>query len=376
MVRADINTGGWDIKFDYENLQEALIYVGLMHNHFGKSRESDFSPLELIAGRRLSKPTSALFGSTVLAEIPSSLQKDCPNETRQIECAYLHPGIDHGPIVQGKMRIDGQRYLARFSARNVRQITPISWKADLCDSFLNKFDFDGGPDDLAIEPPRDPKGIVGDEPQDDLPVPLEPPKSVRNPRVQFDDEDLRQFEKQFDLKRPDLDDTKTPAQKKARFDDGEKLSLKRSYSKTPGCPSCDTGMVAPGIRHSAKCRRINQPVVVPETPQRGSDTDMGEPDANVAVGVENSECDYSPTTAPPSPQRDIEVEIPQENEFVERSKRRHDDEADDVGRELKRERLDELRDDNALGRNHGSSLHHLADCPHADFASYRTQFVG
>ena len=29
VVRADINTGGWDIKFDYENLQEALIYVGL-----------------------------------------------------------------------------------------------------------------------------------------------------------------------------------------------------------------------------------------------------------------------------------------------------------------------------------------------------------
>ena len=115
VVRADINTGGWDIKFDYENLQKALIYVGLMHNHFGKSRESDFSPLELIAGRRLSKPTSALFGSSVLAEIQSSLKKECPNETRQIECAYLHPGpgMDHGPIVQGKMRIDGQRYLAR-----------------------------------------------------------------------------------------------------------------------------------------------------------------------------------------------------------------------------------------------------------------------
>ena len=45
----------------------------------------------------------------------------------------------------------------------------------------------------------------------------------------------------------------------------------------------------------------------------------------------------------------MEIEIPQENEFVERSKRRHDDEADDVERELKRERLDELLDDNALG---------------------------
>lgn len=57
--------------------------------------------------------------------------------------------------------------------------------------------------------------------------------------MQFDDEDLRQFEKQFDLKRSDSDEAKAPAQKKARLDDREKLSFKRSYSKTPGCPSCD-----------------------------------------------------------------------------------------------------------------------------------------
>ena len=51
--------------------------------------------------------------------------------------------------------------------------------------------------------------------------------------MQFDDEDFRQFEKQFDLKRSDSDEAKAPAQKKGRLDDREKLSLKRSYSKTP-----------------------------------------------------------------------------------------------------------------------------------------------
>ena len=183
-----MNAGGWDIRFDYENLQEALTYVGLTHNHFGKNRESDFSPLELVAGRRLSKPVTALFGSTVLAELPSSLKKDCPNETRQIECSYLHPGIDHGPIVQGKMRIDGQRYLTRFAARNIRQITPISWKADLCDSFLQAFDHGGDSGRLAIDEP-----LNSDRPPDpdrfqgDLPMPLEPPRSVRNPRLESRD---------------------------------------------------------------------------------------------------------------------------------------------------------------------------------------------
>ena len=143
ILRADLNQAGWDIRFEYEYLQEALTYLALSHNHFGKSRESDFSPLEMIAERRLTKPTTALFGSTVLAELPTSLKQRSPNETRSIEASFLHVGIDHGPVVQGKLRVDGQRYLAQFAARNVRQITPISWKKDLCDSFLIPFQHDG-----------------------------------------------------------------------------------------------------------------------------------------------------------------------------------------------------------------------------------------
>ena len=117
---ADLNQSGWDVRFEYEHLQEALTYLALSHNHFSKSRDSDFSPLEMIAERRLSKPVTALFGSTILAEIPSSLKQRTPNEPRSIEAAFLHVGIDHGPIVQGKIRVDGERYLAQFSARNIR----------------------------------------------------------------------------------------------------------------------------------------------------------------------------------------------------------------------------------------------------------------
>ena len=62
----------------------------------------------------------------MLAELPSSLRKECPNETRLIEAAFVYHGINHGPIVQGKVRIDGQRYLAKFAARNIRQVSPIS----------------------------------------------------------------------------------------------------------------------------------------------------------------------------------------------------------------------------------------------------------
>ena len=350
VLRADMNTGVWDIRFDYDSLQEALTYVGLTHNHFGKSRESDFSPLELIAGRRLSKPVTALFGSTVLAELPSSLKKECPNETRQIECSYLHPGIDHGPIVQGKMRIDGQRYLARFAARNVRQITPISWKADLCDSFLQAFDIGDNSDRLAIdEPSKSERPPDSDRFQGDLPMPLEPPKSVRNPRLEMGFEDLKEAYGQS--KRTELSSPEGQENKKARVSFEPKFDLKRSYSKTPGCPSCDTGMNAPGIRHSAKCRRINQPVAVSETPQPSSSREVEDMQVEGEEGQElESECDYAPATPSQSPLGTEDVEIPQESEFLERTKRKHGcDEVDDVERELKRERLDELLEDSSLG---------------------------
>lgn len=45
----------------------------------------------------------------------------------------------------------------------------------------------------------------------------------------------------------------------------------------------------------------------------------------------------------------MDVEIPQEHEFLERAKRQHDDETDEVEREMKRERLDELLEDTSLG---------------------------
>ena len=112
-----------------------------------------------------------------------------------------------------------------------------------------------------------------------------------------------------------------------------------SYIRTRGCPACESGMHAPGIRHSAICRRTNQPVVhapipVPPPPQ----DDDGE---------------YLPTT--PEHVEFEEVSVPQETEFRERTKRTREEADTDaqVEHDIKRERLDELAkdrgDDLALG---------------------------
>ena len=326
------------MRFEYEHLQEALTYLALSHNHFSKSRDSDFSPLEMIAERRLSKPVTALFGSTILAEIPSSLKQRTPNETRSIEAAFLHVGIDHGPIVQGKIRVDGERYLAQFSARNIRQVTPISFKADLCDSFLIPFKNDGG--DVPLEDDRKrPVLEEGPPDRDDdmLPPVLEPPKSVRNPLL----------DAQVDVgsrKRDETGNDTVETHETGR--EFKRLKKASDQVETPvggriftrGCPACESGMVAPGIRHSAKCRRINMP--------------MPEVVAHERVGrdVEISS-QASPSIAPESPDENIflDVDIPQEEEFKERTKRKHDGEMEDVEKEAKRERVVEVENHPQLG---------------------------
>ena len=313
ILRADLNQSGWDVRFEYEHLQEALTYLALSHNHFSKSRDSDFSPLEMIAERRLSKPVTALFGSTILAEIPSSLKQRTPNETRSIEAAFLHVGIDHGPIVQGKIRVDGERYLAQFSARNIRQVTPISFKADLCDSFLIPFKNDGG--DVPLEDDRN-KQVLEDGPpdrdDDGLPPVLEPPKSVRNPLL---DAQVDVGSKKRDETGKETVDTHETGREFKRLkkasDHVETPVVGRIFTR--GCPACESGMVAPGIRHSAKCRRINMPM--PEVVAR----------EQVGRDVEISS-QASPSIAPESPDENIflDVDIPQEEEFKERTKRKHD----------------------------------------------------
>ena len=66
ILRADLTQNGWDVRMDHEHLNEALTYLALMHNHYGKSRETDMSPLEMASGRRLSKPATARLGRSKL----------------------------------------------------------------------------------------------------------------------------------------------------------------------------------------------------------------------------------------------------------------------------------------------------------------------
>ena len=101
---------------------ETLTCLALCNNHFSTSRGSDRSPLEMVAGRKLSKPTSSLFGTQVLAEIPDSVRQHSPLSTRNMECTFKHLGLERGPVVQGFIRVDGKAELMRIALADSKQL--------------------------------------------------------------------------------------------------------------------------------------------------------------------------------------------------------------------------------------------------------------
>ena len=115
---------------------------------------------------------TALFGQTVLAELPSSLRQLAPNETRSIEACFIHSGLNTGPVVQGVFRVEGEHVLKRFVARNLRPIFPVAWNHTLGADVLMKFDtqtvedLDARPEaiDQRVVPPDVVDGQIPDDP--------------------------------------------------------------------------------------------------------------------------------------------------------------------------------------------------------------------
>ena len=93
MIRAEMNQAGVDLDVSYAGLVDAVTYLALTHNHFSKVHSSEFSPLEYGTQRSLSKPQVALFGQSCLAELPSSVRKGSPNETRNVEACFIQDWI-------------------------------------------------------------------------------------------------------------------------------------------------------------------------------------------------------------------------------------------------------------------------------------------
>ena len=300
VIRAELNSGGADVVFTVEGLTDVLTYMGLTHNHFSKVQGSDMTPLEFTVNRPLSKPMTALFGQTVLAELPSSLRQLAPNETRSIEACFVHPGLNIGPVVQGVFRVEGENVLKRFVARNLRPIFPVAWNHTLGADIFMKFDnqtiedLDARPEsiDQRVAPPAvvderipdesniveypdgAPPEVIREMKEPDDTMPFHPRSSQKRPKEPSGPSAGLKLARQGPIGQPRVapsppepeshvpePTTSSPATESdpVTTSPGEVVVPRSSelkvFPKTPRCPACQSGMQAPGIRHSAACKR-------------------------------------------------------------------------------------------------------------------------
>ena len=181
-----------------------------------------------------------------------------------MEAAYVHPGLGTGAAVEGLLRVDGQLQLRRFYARNVTEVSPLTWKAELCKSVL--IPVERLVDHEAVEPSSLPvpdqlaehgADLFGEEKVEDQPVGYQYPPT---PEHELEDLDLNLHDDDEDEYVPKRKSTRTRASKRPNAttrEDVEKEAKKVStdMTLTPNCPACQSGMNAPGIRHSAACKR-------------------------------------------------------------------------------------------------------------------------
>ena len=237
----------------------------------------------------------------MLAELPSSLRQLCPNETRSVEACFIHPGLNTGPVVQGIFRVDGEQVLKRFVARNL-PIFPVAWNHSLGADVLMKFD-NASVEDLDAQPAvadeqvRQPQVVADPAPEEsnvveypdgappeviremkepDDTMPFHPKRSggVKRPIKSAPSSGGLKLARQGPLARhtPSLPEPESrapepepttpspptesePVTSSPPPEGMERSKRLRIFPKTDKCPACQSGMEAPGIRHSAACKR-------------------------------------------------------------------------------------------------------------------------
>ena len=140
-LRTDLRTSaGLDILMEPKALHEVCMYVAHMHNvHVGVHGTAK-SAREFLEGRRQQTPTTSLFGSIVLCELPDAIRKDRTMELpRFAEGAYLRPEFGSKASVC-IVQVDGE--LRRINPKTIKLVLPLRWEFHLIRGFVERFETD------------------------------------------------------------------------------------------------------------------------------------------------------------------------------------------------------------------------------------------
>ena len=294
-----------------------------MHNLHGKVENTGKTGREVLRDSVEASRVSAMFCSHVLAETPESV----PSVGRFVSAGYLYPvrnSFSH--FVVAKIEDD----LKYFQAKSLKFVFPITYPMDLVGRFLRRTGSEPPPGPIEDQSPVE---II---PEDfaKLPDSVPPPRHWLDKFGNTDDctacatrkgkhsvkcyERYRNWLRRGDEKKQE--DKKPPVPAPVADEEVRDLvpqepqepqelppvkakdvavipGLPKGMAPTRGCPSCDSGMVAPGIRHSAKCKKSQAHFLEASSMHVEKATSYREPPKAVEDELANyaAEMDYAPS---------------------------------------------------------------------------------
>ena len=136
-LRQDLRSNGVDLNLsdrDRRSLNAAIAYVCHCSNLHSTYLDTKRSPKEVALGRNFVLQT-AMFGATVLAEVPDSLRDSAVS--RFEKAAYIRPEFNSLGHVCCCVLAGAERI---FVARSIKILTPITFEVRLAPTFLMSYD--------------------------------------------------------------------------------------------------------------------------------------------------------------------------------------------------------------------------------------------
>ena len=315
----ELAKAGLDLVDSLVAWEAASRYVTAMHNLHGKIQNTGKTGKELLRNTSEGTRISAMFCSRVLAETPESVD----SIGRFVTAAYLYPVRNSfAHFVCAKIADE----LKFFQAKSLKLVFPIEYPQDLIERFVCH----SGSGDHPSLVDQAPIEIL---PEDfaRLPDQVQPPRhwvdahgrtegcsSCATRQGRHSKKCCERYwnwirnQKKGEV--PALPDKPEEQPPRIEPNDPAVTVPSRPLPRIPGlpagmtptrrCPSCESGMNAPGTRHSAECRKRQAEFVSGETakPSLGDLEDLPVQEGGVRDGS------YSPSLAPdPVESADVEM---------------------------------------------------------------------
>ena len=323
VLRLELAKAELDLVDSLVAWEAASRYVTAMHNLHGKIQNTGKTGKELLRNTSEGTRISAMFCSRVLAETPESVD----SIGRFVTAAYLYPVRNSfAHFVCAKIADE----LKFFQAKSLKLVFPIEYPQDLIERFVCH----SGSGDHPSLVDQAPIEILPEE-FARLPDQVQPPRhwvdahgrtegcsSCATRQGRHSKKCCERYwnwirnQKKGEV--PALPDKPEEQPPRIEPNDPAVAVPSRPLPRIPGlpagmtptrrCPSCESGMNAPGTRHSAECRKRQAEFVSGETakPSLGDLEDLPVQEGGVRDGS------YSPSLAP-DPVEPVDVEMATED---------------------------------------------------------------